>query len=652
MTVNHMHTPGSNRVSRDVRVLVWLACLALGPIAAAAVVVRAQQTPPAQERLPLTLENIFRGGRGGASNPTISPDGKWVTFNGRTPRGNGLHRLSPTGTGAPEFWAEAGGIEWAPDSQSIVFVRGDRLWRLGVNEKEPTAMTPAVKGARGPVFSPDGRSIAFSAIAGGHQDVWIVPASGGEPRQLTTQAMSVDDSRFDPAWSPDGRTIAFVSNKADYWADDLWLVDVASGAARQLTKDLTNIGSTVQWSPKGDRIAVFGTSKKDYWYLDLADIFLVDVKSGSSTKVKMQQYVTAYGHRTYWSADGQRFYFVYQQRGAHHIWSVPAEGGTATRVSNLDGVLGGFDATAARDAFVFTRTTETEGADVYYLPATGGPERRLTSLATRWAGVREPKEIAFRSFDGLYMQGFLYMPPQADAGQQCPALVQVHGGGSNSYTRGQNLVEQYLASKGFVVLAINYRGGSGFGREFQDLAVNDWLNGQAKDPGSAADLLRTLPYVNGKVGIYGGSYGGMQSMAAITRTPDKFDAAVPMRGIFSQTMTFEHMDRLGKIFSKTSLGGLPNESPAIYSKANTLERFAAIRTPLLIMHGEADDRAPFKNHQLAVAELKRLGKTFEEKTYPGEGHGFRNPANQIDMYQRLEAFFGRHLGSCTPRPVA
>src|SRR5262247_2619714 len=111
------------------------------------------------------------------------------------------------------------------------------------------------------------------------------------------------------------------------------------------------------------------------------------------------------------------------------------------------------------------------------------------------------------------------------------------------------------------------------------------MNAQALDPGSAADFLRSLSNVNGRVGIYGGSYGGMQSMAAITRTPDTFDAAVPMRGIFSQTLTFEHMDRLGKIYSKTSLGGLPNDAPQIYSKANTLERFSAIRTPLLIMHG-------------------------------------------------------------------
>ena len=212
--------------------------------------------------------------------------------------------------------------------------------------------------------------------------------------------------------------------------------------------------------------------------------------------------------------------------------------------------------------------------------------------------------------------------------------------------RSQNLMEQYLASKGFVVLAINYRGGSGFGREFQDLAVNDWLNGQAMDPGAAADYLRTLSYVNGKVGIYGGSYGGMQSMAAITRTPKKFDAAVPMRGIYSQAMTMDHMDRLGKIYAKTGHGGMPKEQPEIYEKSNTINRFSAIEVPLLITHGELDDRAPYKNYELAVAELKRLGKNFESKSYPGEGHGFRNPDNSIDMYQRLESFFVKHLGSC------
>lgn len=228
---------------------------------------------------------------------------------------------------------------------------------------------------------------------------------------------------------------------------------------------------------------------------------------------------------------------------------------------------------------------------------------------------------------------------------RCPALVQVHGGGTNSYYQGRNLVEQVLAARGFAVLAINYRGGSGFGREFQDLAVEDWLGDQSKDPGAAADWLRQQPWSNGKVGIYGGSYGGMQSMSAITRTPDKFDAAVPMRGIYSEALTLPLADRLGKIFAVTGHGGTPQERPEIYAKSETLDRMGNITAPVLILHGERDVRAPFRNFELAVERLESLGKEFEAKTYD-EGHAFQDPANLVDMYQRLEDFFHQHLGSC------
>src|ERR1700752_2959989 len=120
----------------------WLPAIAIAAAMATGITL-AQQPASRGEGQALTLENIFKGGRGGAGNPTISPDGKWVTFSGRTSRGNGLHRLSPTG-GEPEFWAEAGNIEWAPDSQSVVFARGDRLWKLGPNDKQATAITAAV----------------------------------------------------------------------------------------------------------------------------------------------------------------------------------------------------------------------------------------------------------------------------------------------------------------------------------------------------------------------------------------------------------------------------------------------------------------------------------------------------------------------------
>jgi dipeptidyl aminopeptidase/acylaminoacyl peptidase len=198
-----------------------------------------------------------------------------------------------------------------------------------------------------------------------------------------------------------------------------------------------------------------------------------------------------------------------------------------------------------------------------------------------------------------------------------------------------------LAAKGYLVLAVNYRGGSGFGRAFQDLGVNDWANGQARDAAAAAGFLRGLPWSNGKVGIYGYSYGCITSMAAIARVPGAFDAAVPMAGIYDFADAYENADRLGRIFIKTGHGGAPDERPDVYAVSNTLARLSNIETPVLVMHGEEDVRAPFRQFELAIESLAASGKTFESRSYPGEPHGFRNPANRIDMYQRLEEFFDR-----------
>ena len=230
-----------------------------------------------------------------------------------------------------------------------------------------------------------------------------------------------------------------------------------------------------------------------------------------------------------------------------------------------------------------------------------------------------------------------------EPGRQYPGLIQVHGGGTNSYLKSRNLTEQYLASKGYLVLAINYRGGSGFGRPFQDLSINDWANGQARDAAAAAGFLRAQPFSNGKVGIYGYSYGGITTMAAIAREPNVFDAAVPMAGIYDFGDAYTNADRVGRIFIRTGHGGAPEERPETYAVSNTLARLRNIRTPLLVMHGEADVRAPYRQFLLAIDTLKTLGKTFESHSYPGEPHGFRNPANRIDMYHRLEAFLDRYL---------
>jgi dipeptidyl aminopeptidase/acylaminoacyl peptidase len=595
----------------------------------------------------LTLDNIV-GRQNGVRQVAISPDGKLVAIAGDTPGGSGIFLSETTSRSAePSFWLEGSAPVWFPDGKRILVSRENDLWIATVGSKSPVRLTKDAENERAASISPDGRTIAFYSTRSGHQDIWLVSADGAQPpRQLTTAAMAEDDSRFAPAWSPDGKHIAFISNQADYWHDDVWVIDVAAGKAHQLSKSLM-ASSTPVWSPDGQSIALLGTSKKGYWYEDLADIWVVDVAKGTERTVKMQVYATDWLHSLplVWSADGRSFFFAYHERGDLNLWSVPAAGGVATRITNERGSLRSIDATAKADAFVYVRSGPTTGPDAYYLTTWGGSPRQLTAFADAWDGLREPQEVAYRSFDGLYIQGFLYLPPNMREGARYPALVNVHGGGTNSYLRTQNLLEHYLASKGYVVLAINYRGGSGFGREFQDLSVNDWASGQAHDAAIAADFMRTLPYVNGKVGIYGYSYGGIMSMATIARYPDKYDAAVPMAGIYDFADSLTNADRLGKIFTRTGHGGPPELRKEVYAKSNTLARVQNVKTPLLIMHGEADVRAPFKQYELAVEILKKNNKTFENKSYPGEPHGFRNPANRLDMYQRLEAFFDKYLRS-------
>lgn len=607
--------------------------------------------PPTLE---LTLENIHRN-NAGARGVSISPDGRYLAISGSGPDGSGLYlaeRGESGAFGAPRFWLRASNPAWAPSGDRIAFAAAGEIRVADVGDIEARSVMDAMEGVRAPAFSPDGRTIAFYSTVSGHQDLWLVPADGSDPpRQLTDAAMAVDDPRFAPAWRPGGREILYVSNASDYWHDDLWLVDVETGERRQLTETLMAM-STPVWAPEGDRIAVFGTAKDGYWYEDLSHIYVIeglDSAAGASERiVDMQVYATdaAMRHAPSWSEDGDFIYFPYLERGTMNVWTVPAAGGVATRVTHMDGTISAVSHTAGAGSLAFVHSSPTRGGEAVALDLIGGLPRRLTSFSPAWRSVEAPREIAFPSFDGLRIQGFLYRPPEVAEGAACPALVQVHGGGTNSYRQGLNLTEQYLASKGFVVLAINYRGGSGFGREFQDLSVEDWLWDQARDAGAAADFLRSLPYVNGKVGIYGGSYGGSMSLSAISLTPDKFDAAVPMRGAYSKLNTLEYTDRLGKIFSVTGHGGTPEERPDTYAKSNVVSRIADITAPVLLMHGELDRRVPIQNFENAVAEFERLGKEVEVKTYPDEAHGFRNPDNRVDTYERLEAFLTGHLGGC------
>ncbi len=597
-----------------------------------------------QEKLPLTWENIYTKNYS-AGRAVLSPDGSKVAVTARTADAAGIFLIDIANDQPPKFWIAGTSPSWFNDNETITFTHQNDVWTIKVGQIEAKRITNDDLDERAPKPSPDGSQIAFYSGRSGYQDIWLVAADGdGKSRQLTKNAMELDDFRYFPSWSPDSKQIAYYSFKGDYWEDDIWVVDVGSGEERQVSQNLMAMSAPV-WSPDGSQIALFANAKDEYWYEDLSYIYLVDPNKGTDKKLQMQVHATdlLFNHTVSWSGDGKELFFPYQERSEVELWRVPASGGVATRVTNMGGTFFNYSANADGSAFTFVRSTATRGNEVDYIKAEGGTTKRLTNFSTDWEGLTEPEEISYRSWDGLYIQGFVYYPPDFDSSKKYPSLVHVHGGGTNTYYKRLSPIEQYMAREDYVVIAVNYRGGSGFGRPFQNLSIQDWGNGQAKDAAAAADFIRAQEWSNGKVGIYGYSYGGITSMAAITRVPEAFDAAVPMAGIYDFGDAYTNADRIGKIFTKTGHGGSPEERPEIYAVSNALSRVRNVKTPLLIMHGEADVRAPFRQYELAVKILAEENKVFESKSYPNEPHGFRNPQNRIDMYTRLEAWFERWL---------
>ncbi len=556
--------------------------------------------------------------------------------------------LVPAKGGEPRALAEGAQPQWSPDDKSIAFLGGRGtgqldIWTIAAGGGTPARVTDDKSAKHGIRWSPDGKWIAYISNANKDQDIYVVNAKGGQPRQVTKKTNEWDEGRWAPEWSPDGKHLAFVSGKSDYYSDDLWIVDADGSNLRKLTTGVWVMGNP-EWSPDGKLIAFNGNKKSEYWYEDMSDLYLYDVAADQLKQISMDTDVSDFemNAHVFWSPDNKLIYFRNITRGDTNIWAVPVDGhGYATQITNFEGAMQSLDIAGGKMAF--TRATSVSPGDLWMLPTSGGTASQLTHWATQFRDIRPPERLSFRSNDGLYMDGYLYKP-KMESGKKYPGLVSVHGGGTNAYGNGFHGLDLYLAQKGFVVLAVEYRGSSGYGRPFQKLSVGDWTRGQGWDAVAASDLLRSLPYSSGKVGIFGGSYGGIMTMAAVTRDPSKFQAAAPFYGMYDWVAAYDDADRLGKIFLVTGFEGYrPEENPDMYYRNSTINFLKDVNVPLLIEHGELDRRAPYSQALRLVETLKKQGKTLEFFHYPDEQHGIRHPKNYVDAYTRMEAWFAKYL---------
>ena len=544
---------------------------------------------------------------------------------------------------------------WSPNGDRIAFLRsadgGQDIWTVQRDGEGLRRITHDAEGERALAWGPFGRRIAFLSDRSGHQDVFVVDVESGAVEQITSETNPWDEFRWAPVWSPEGNAIAYVSNRSEAWADDLWLVELETGHSRKLTANL-HVMSTPIWSPDGSTIAFNAVRESEFWYGDQSDIYLLDVASGNVERLDMNTHVSDGngGVRMAWAPDSRSIFFRYQWEGDANVWRIGIEGGVATKLTYEEGSFRNFSISGDGSAIAYVRSTPVSGGEVHVLDLAGGIPVRLTEWFRPYAGVTAPDKISFRARDGKYILGYLYLPSDFNPEADYPALVQVHGGGNNAYGNGFNPLEQFLAQQGFVILAIEYRGSAGHGREFQDLAAGEWAAGQGWDAVAAAEYLRSLSYTNGRIGIYGGSYGGIMTLAALTRDSDPFHAAAPLYGIYDWAGAYEHGDRLMQFWVvEGHFGFKPDENPDFYEHTASIRHLDRIRSdiPFLIMHGELDRRAPYQQSEELANALRARGNPVEFHSYPDEGHGFRRPENRVHAYGRLLAFFEQHLAPPT-----
>jgi dipeptidyl aminopeptidase/acylaminoacyl peptidase len=615
---------------------------------------------PAQtQSVPLTLRSITEVSR--INDPEFSPDGRWISFVSNHSGANKMWMVAASG-GEPKVVLPGPQGEnspvWSPDGKRIAFLSARDgqidIWAAAPDGGDLKRVTNEKSAKHAIRWSPDGTKIAYIGNREKKQDIYIVAAAGGEATQLTKDTNEWDESRWAPAWSPDGKQIAFVSNRSDYYADDLWLINADGTHLRKITTD-TRVMTDPEWSPDGKYIAFNGLHNWEFWFDDQSDFYLVAMPEEKIRKLETDAYATDLNGalHLYWSPDSKSLFYLYNVRGNTNIWTVNVAGNTvATQVTTGQGVIRSMAISPKADRIAYIRATQTGPGDLAVIPEAGGEETQLTHWATNYSGVAAPAKVSFLSKDGLYINGYLYNPQHREAGKTYPALVSMHGGGNNAYANGFHPLEQYLADKGYIVLAIEYRGSSGYGREFQLASWGGWAAEQGWDAVAAADYLRSLPYCNSKVGIFGGSYGGIMTMAAVTRDSSKFQAAAPFYGIYDWANAYRDGDRLMRFWVVMGMkGAKPDENPTIYYHDSTVNFIDKITTPLLIEHGELDRRAPFPQSLELVEALKKAGKTFEYFRFPDEQHGIRRPDNYVSAYTRMEAWFDKYLKGNSPAPT-
>src|SRR6266542_44743 len=561
-------------------------------------------------------------------SPAWSPDGKWIAYisdkDGNelwdiflvSPQSGEVTRL----TAKPDSAEEA--PAWSPDSKQVAYMTKaktspsfeietiDIATRLTTRVTHDTA--PQLRNVT-PIWSPDGRRIAYTQENASGKDSNIFVYDFAARTALPISQHKGDETYVAEAWSPDGKTLLVTSNAAN-GHDNVALLDVATKKLSWVTSDRWEMragsfspdGKSVVWTANVDgREALYsrGVSGGEVPPQQASSGLAGDPVERLAVPDGVNAFAGAVGTFSGgaygpWSLDGQRL--LYYHSGAISL----------------------------NDLYVYDRKTRQSTELTHSLVAGLGPSSMVPATL-----------VHYPSRDGKFtISAWAYVPNNIVRNQSYPAIVYIHGGPASQSMDTFNRFIQYMNNQGYLVIAPNYRGGSGYGRDFREGNRRDAGGEELNDVLGAADFLKRSGFVDpAKMVVMGASYGGYLTMMAVTRHPEMWAAGVPIVPFVNWFTEFENEDPELQEHDRLFMGD-PVKDKALWEDRSPINFVDRIKAPLFILAGANDVRCPRSEAEQVAAAVKKRGGMAILKVYENEGHGFSRVENQIDAYQRVADF--------------